>query len=54
MLILASASPRRRQLLRGLGLAFDVRPQNCEEMSTPRPSSGLCHPDRFAKGPQCF
>ena len=33
MLILASASPRRRQLLRGLGLAFDVRPQNCEEMS---------------------
>ena len=34
MLILASASPRRRQLLRGLGLAFDVRPQNCEEMSS--------------------
>ena len=33
MLILASASPRRRQLLQGLGLSFDVRPQNCEEMS---------------------
>lgn len=33
MLILASASPRRRQLLRGLGLSFDVRPQNCREAS---------------------
>ena len=33
MLILASASPRRRQLLQGLGLSFDVLPQNCEEMS---------------------
>lgn len=33
MLILASASPRRRQLLQGLGLSFDVRPQNCEEVS---------------------
>lgn len=34
MLILASASPRRRQLLQSLGLEFEVRPQNCAERST--------------------
>lgn len=30
-LILASASPRRRQLLEGLGLSFEVRPAGCDE-----------------------
>src|SRR5262245_6548678 len=34
-LILASASPRRRELLGGLGLAFEVRPVDLDE--TPRP-----------------
>lgn len=33
MLILASASPRRRQLLQQLGLEFEVRPQSCRETS---------------------
>lgn len=33
MLILASASPRRRQLLASLGLEFEVRPQDCPEHS---------------------
>lgn len=36
MLILASASPRRRQLLRQLGLEFEVRPQSCREASQAR------------------
>jgi septum formation protein len=35
LLILASASPRRRELLSTLGLAFDVRPADVDE--TPRP-----------------
>jgi septum formation protein len=34
-LVLASASPRRRELLGGLGLAFTVRPVDLDE--TPRP-----------------
>jgi septum formation protein len=34
-LVLASASPRRRELLAGLGLRFDVRPADVDE--TPRP-----------------
>ncbi len=34
MLILASASPRRRQLLASLGLEFEARPQDCAEHST--------------------
>src|SRR6185295_17896261 len=34
-LVLASASPRRRELLSGLGLAFTVRPVDLDE--TPRP-----------------
>lgn len=33
MLILASASPRRQELLGTLGLPFVVRPQNCPEHS---------------------
>lgn len=36
-LILASASPRRRELLEGLGLSFEVRPAAGEE----RPAPGL-------------
>ena len=36
MLILASASPRRRQLLQQLGLEFEVRPQSCRETSQAR------------------
>lgn len=36
MLILASASPRRRQLLQTLGLEFEVRPQPCQEQSQSR------------------
>lgn len=31
--ILASASPRRSQLLRGLGISFCVRPADCDEHS---------------------
>lgn len=34
-LILASASPRRRELLAGLGLAFDVQPSGLEEIPWP-------------------
>jgi septum formation protein len=34
-LILASASPRRADLLKGLGLQFEVRPAGVDE--TPRP-----------------
>lgn len=33
MIILASASPRRRELLSQLGLDFEVRAQDCEEFS---------------------
>ena len=36
MLILASASPRRRQLLQMLGLEFEARPQLCREQSQSR------------------
>jgi septum formation protein len=34
-LVLASASPRRRELLSGLGLAFTVRPVDLDETSLP-------------------
>ena len=34
-LILASASPRRRELLEGLGLSFEIRPARGEERPTP-------------------
>jgi septum formation protein len=34
-LILASASPRRRELLGGLGLRFEVRPAECDETPLP-------------------
>ena len=33
-LILASASPRRRELLEQIGLNFEVIPSTCEEMIT--------------------
>jgi septum formation protein len=42
-LILASASPRRRELLERLGLAFEVAPADVDE--TPRPGEA---PDRYA------
>src|SRR5947199_246799 len=42
--ILASASPRRRQILRGLGLRFRVDPSRILE---PAPSTGE-RPDRYA------
>jgi septum formation protein len=35
VLTLASASPRRRELLSGLGLALEVRPAHADE--TPHP-----------------
>ena len=34
-LVLASQSPRRRELLEGLGLALDVRPSNADESLRP-------------------
>lgn len=43
-LILASASPRRRDLLTGLGVAFTVRPVDIDE--TPRPMEA---PERYVR-----
>ena len=40
-LVLASASPRRSQLLRDLGLAFEARPTHAEEPA-PTPADGQC------------
>jgi septum formation protein len=34
-LVLASSSPRRRELLAALGLPFEVRPSNCDESVLP-------------------
>jgi len=34
-LLLASASPRRREILRGLGIAFDVHPVDIDERALP-------------------
>jgi septum formation protein len=42
-LVLASASPRRRDILRRLGLAFEVRPSGVDEVRL-----GSESPDRFA------
>ncbi|NCB04156.1 MAG: hypothetical protein EOM69_01365, partial [Clostridia bacterium] len=41
MLVLASGSPRRRQLLEELGLAFVQRPANCDEQSGTRDPAEL-------------
>lgn len=41
MLVLASGSPRRRQLLEELGLAFVQRPANCDEQSDTRDPAEL-------------
>ena len=43
-LVLASASPRRHELLRALGLSFDVRPADVDERSAER------DPVRLAEG----
>lgn len=43
-LVLASASPRRREYLAGLGLDFTVRPAELDE--TPRPGEG---PENFVR-----
>lgn len=40
-LILASASPRRRELLRQIGLDFEVIPSDCEEICTQRLPNAL-------------
>lgn len=40
-LILASQSPRRRELLKMLGIEFDIKVSNCEEIITSsEPGSG--------------
>ena len=42
-LILASRSPRRIEILRGLGVKFDIVPSQCAEKSTKkRPSARVC------------
>lgn len=43
-LILASRSPRRRELLRGAGFDFDVRPSTVEETASPGET-----PEEFAR-----
>lgn len=35
-IILASASPRRKELLQRIGLRFEVEPSNCEEFHDPK------------------
>lgn len=64
-LILASASPRRHELLKGLGLSFEVFPSDVDEIfqagETPRghvlrlcqektKTAALLHPDAFVLG----
>jgi septum formation protein len=39
-LVLASASPRRRELLQGLGLAFTIRPADLDETPFPNEQPG--------------
>lgn len=41
MLVLASGSPRRRELLQGLGLSFVLRPSHCDECSDTRAPDAL-------------
>lgn len=40
-LVLASSSPRRRELLKGLGLAFDVEPPDVDESRRPEEAPGV-------------
>jgi septum formation protein len=48
--ILASASPRRRELLASLGLHFDVVPSGAEELHDhARPMASLCEANAAAK-----
>ena len=42
MLVLASASPRRQELLRNAGIAFTVRPTNIPELPQPGESGRDC------------
>ena len=42
MLVLASASPRRRELLRNAGIAFEVQPANVPEDPLPRETAKDC------------
>lgn len=48
-LILASASPRRRELLRQLGLDFEVRTSDAEEAATEHPSAPAAYAERLAR-----
>jgi len=48
MLVLASASPRRQELLRNAGIAFTVRPTNIPELPQPG-ESGLACAERLAR-----
>ncbi len=41
-LVLASASPRRRELLAGLGLEFEVRPTAVDETPLPGETAAIC------------
>ena len=47
-LVLASASPRRRELLSDLGLAFEVRPADIDESVHPG-ESGITYVERLAR-----
>jgi septum formation protein len=47
-LILASSSPRRRELLRAAGIPFDVRPSNVPEEPLPK-ESPLAFSERLAR-----
>jgi septum formation protein len=42
MLVLASASPRRKELLRNAGIAFEVQPANIPEQPLPHESAKEC------------
>jgi septum formation protein len=42
MLVLASASPRRRELLRNAGIAFEVQPTDIDENPLPQEAANEC------------
>ena len=48
-LILASASPRRRELLQQVGLEFEVRTSTAEEETTEHPSAPAAYAERLAR-----
>lgn len=48
-LILASASPRRRELLAQIGLDFEVRTSGAEEALTEHPSDPAAYAERLAR-----